>query len=186
MGKKWMILLGSFSVLTLISSVLCTSLIYFSEQARTDINSKEVVAANNMYKSISINYNQNNVLNLSNLNPGDLITKTFSITNNNSNTINYKILWSNVSSTWNTGNNYQTAHPEEFVYTLTCSNGEKIENKQMPLADDEDLTIINNLELKTNKTNDCTITFSFVSKDGDQSYNFNKSFGGTYKVVVEE
>ena len=70
--------------------------------------------------------------------------------------------------------------------TYKLNEKTKIENKQMPLADDEDLTIINNLELKTNKTNDCTITFSFVSKDGDQSYNFNKSFGGTYKVVVEE
>ena len=186
MGKKWMILLCSFSVLTLISSVLCTSLVYFSEQARTDINSKEVVAANNIYKSLSINYDENNTLTLTDLNPGEKITKTFSITNNNSNTINYSIVWNNVSSTWNTGNNYQTAHPEEFIYSLTCSNGEKIENKQMPLADDEDKTIIKNLELKTNKTNDCSITINFVSIDGDQSYNFNKSFGGTYKVIVEE
>lgn len=185
MGKKWMILLCSFSVATLILTILSSCLVFYSEQARTNINSETVIATNNIYKSTSINYNQNNNLSLSNLVPGDLITHNFSITNNNSNTIYYSIVWNNITSTWENGNNYQAAHPEEFVYNLTCSNGEKIENKQMPINND-DSTIIENLELKTNKTNDCTISFNFKNTGEDQSYNFNKSFGGTYKVIINE
>lgn len=186
MGKKWMILLSSFSVLTLISSILCSSLIYFSEQARTDINSNTVVATNNIYKSTSVNYDQNNNLNITNLNPGDQITNNFSITNNNSNTIKYNIEWNNITSTWNIGNDYQTAHPEEFTYSINCTNGEKIDNKQMPLSNDEEKIILKDLELKTNKTNNCSITINFKNTGYDQSYNYNKSFGGTYKVVVTE
>lgn len=180
MGKKWMILVCLFSILTFLSSVICTMLVFFNEEARTSLNSNTVIASNKTYKSSSIIYNEPNNLAITGLNPGDSITKSFTITNNNSNTIRYKIVWDNVTSTWN-----DSGHPEEFIYSISCSNGENIGNKQMPI-DNKNNTILENLELKTNKTNTCTITITFVNKEIDQSYNINKTFGGTYKVVVTE
>ncbi len=185
MDKRLVILICFLSVLTLISSIICSSLVFFNEKARTDVNSNKVLATNNIYKSTTIIYNNNNTLNLSGLTPGYSLEQHFSIVNNNSNTIKYNIEWSDIISTWNTTNNGEQAHPEEFIYSITCTNGEKVENKQMPYSNKENI-ILENLELKTNKSNDCTIKVTFKSTGYEQLYNLNKSFRGTYKFVIKE
>lgn len=184
MEKKVMILICFFSALTMISSVVSSSLIFYSEQARTEANSNKVLATNNIYKSTSIVYNQNNTFNLSGLSPGYTITNNFSITNNNSNTIKYRIEWNNVTSTWKDAVDGIT-HPEEFTYTLTCSNGEAVKETTMP-TEKGPIVILDNLELKTNKTNECNLKVEFKNTGLDQSYNNNKSFRGTYKIVIIE
>lgn len=185
MDKKWMIPLCIFSVLTFISSIVSTTLVFYSERAHTKINSSTVLAANNEYKSTSIIYYQSNDINLSSLNPGDVKTYSFEIVNNNSNTVKYSIKWQNVNSTWYVKSDTMETHPEEFVYSLTCSDGNKVENQTMPDSK-EDKVILTNKELKTSKTNTCQLTITFVNKNIDQSYNLNKIFGGTFKVIVEE
>jgi len=182
MDKRITILVCFFSVITLISSLVTSALIFYNEQARTEANSNKVLATNNIYKSSSIVYNQNNTLNLSELKPGHTTIHTFSITNNNSNTIKYRIEWNNVTSTWNEEIN-GIAHPEEFIYSLSCSNGESIKETQMPTGK---TTILKDLEIKTNKTNECTLKVEFISTGLDQSYNNNRSFRGTYKIIIEK
>lgn len=184
MEKKMMILLGFFSVATFISSVICSCLVFYNEKARTDINSNKVLAATDINKSTSINYYSNNNLNLSQLQPGYTLEQKFSITNNNSNQINYDIVWNNISSTWNIPENGLPAYPDEFVYSLTCTDGQKV-NASMP-TNESNMVILENQELKTNKTNECTIKITFIANGYDQSYNLNKSFGGEYKVVVKD
>ena len=144
----------------------------------------EDLADNNIYKSTSIIYEQNNTINLSSLNPGDTRSYSFDITNNNSDSIKYSIKWEDVTSTWYTSNT-NSSHPEEFVYSLVCSDGSKVENQTMPNTKEEKV-IIKNLELKTNKVNTCKLTITFLNKNIDQTYNLNKIFGGTFKVIVEE
>ncbi len=179
MDKKWTILICVFSVLTFISSVIGSSIIFMNDEIRTEANSNKVLANKNIYKSTSIVYEANNNLRLNSLNPGYNLEQKFSITNNNSNTIKYIIEWQNISSNWNSGNGM----PEEFNYSVNCSNGEKVENKQMPLNNE---VILDNLELETNKTNECTIKINFINTGQDQSYNLNKTFTGTYKVIIKE
>lgn len=183
MEKKVVILVGFFSVLTLITSVITSSLVFFNEKARTEANSNKVLVQEGIYKSTSVDYERNNTLNLSGLTPGYNLEQKFSITNNNSNTIKYNIEWSNVASSWNTASNGMEAHPEEFVYSINCTNGDRVEEQQMPTNDE---IILENLELKTNKSNDCVIKVTFKNTGLDQSYNYNKSFKGTYKVVIKE
>lgn len=184
MDKKWTILLCVFSILTFISSIISTTLIFYSERSHTKINSDSILADSNIYKSISIIYEQNNTINLSSLNPGDTRSYNFDITNNNSDSIKYSIKWEDVISTWYTSNtNY--SHQEEFVYSLVCSDGSKVENQTMPDTKEEKV-IINNLELKPNKVNSCKLTVTFLNKNIDQTYNLNKIFGGTFKVIVKE
>ena len=152
MAKKWTIVLCFFSMLTFLTSLISTITVILNENARTELNSTEVLATNNTYKSTSITYDQPNELNLVNLMPGHTITNTFSITNEHSNTIKYSIKWYSVDSNWDDVDPItNTSKPEEFKYTLVCSDGEKVENKTMP-TNEEDMTIIKNLELKTNKT----------------------------------
>ena len=50
----------------------------------------------------------------------------------------------------------------------------------------ETITILDNLEIKTNKTNECSLRVEFKNIGMDQSYNNNKEFRGTYKIVVIE
>lgn len=186
MAKKWTIVLCFFSMLTFLTSLISTITVILNENARTELNSTEVLATNNTYKSISITYDQPNELNLVNLMPGHTLTNTFSITNEHSNTIKYSIKWYSVDSNWDDVDPItNTSKPEEFKYTLVCSDGEKVENKTMP-TNEEDMTIIKNLELKTNKTNTCTLSIQFTSTGLDQTYNLNKTFKGTYKVVIDE
>ena len=179
-----MILACFFSLLTFISSVICTSLIFYNEKNRTEINSEKVIASRSIYKTSSIVYNQGNSISFSNVSPGYTLKKTFSITNNNSNTIKYKLEWENVVSNWGTEIDGE-AHPEELIYSLTCTNGEKLLNQQVP-TDNKNNLIIDNIEVKTNNTNNCTITINFKNLDTGQEYNLNRSFGGKIKVSVVE
>ena len=185
MDRKCMILTCLFSVLTLISSIICSSLVFYNEKARTEINSEEVLAANNIYKNSTITYEQNNNVKLSGLTPGFSMQQSFSVTNNNSNTIKYNVEWTNVVSTWAENTDGMQARPEEFIYSISCSNGDKVENKKMPISE-KDYMIFENVELKTNNTNTCTITITFLETGLDQTYNLGKSFGGTYKVLIKE
>ena len=93
MAKKWMVVLCVFSILTFLCSLVSAITIIVNENARTELNSTEVLSSNNTYKSTSITYDQPNELNLVNLMPGHTITNTFSITNEHSNTIKYSIKW---------------------------------------------------------------------------------------------
>jgi len=182
MGKNSMIIIISFSVLTFISSIITTLVIINNENARTELNSNKVLAANHTYISSSITYKESNSFTIENLNPGDSVTKTFTITNNNSKETKYNIYWSNIESNWGIANMYGIIHPEEFQYSLFCSNGEKTELKQVPTSGNED--IYTELTIGTNKTNTCTLTITFEKKEADQSYNLGKSFKGTYNIKL--
>lgn len=180
-----MLVISFFSVLTFIFAATSCAFVFYSEKIHTKINGDSVVATNNIYKSTSVIYNGSNNVNLSDLNPGDTRNYTFEITNNNSNTIKYEIKWENVSSNWHIlTNSAIETHPEEFVYSLTCTDGKSLVNQQMPTTDSP--FILEGAELKTNATNTCNLTITFIKKEIDQSYNLSKSFGGTYKVIVKE
>ena len=173
MDRKWMIITCFFSIITFISSVICSSLIFYNEKNRTEINSEKVLASNTIYKNSSIIYNENNMIDFSNVTPGYTITRTFSITNNNSNSIKYKIYWSDIVSTFEV---------EKLTYSLSCSNGEKVANKQVPTKESE-YSIIDEAEIKTNSTNNCSITIVYTNND-EYIQEQNRSFGGKYQIEI--
>ncbi len=175
MDRKWMIITCFFSIVTFISSVICSSLIFYNEKNRTEINSEKVLATNTVFKNSSIIYNENNMIDFSNVAPGYSTERKFSITNNNSNATKYRIYWSNIISTFET---------DKLTYSLSCSNGEKISNKQIPTTEEE-LNIIDETEIKTNSTNNCTITVTYTNND-EYIQEQNRSFGGKYQIEIIE
>ena len=175
MDRKWMIVTCFFSIVTFISSIICSSLIFYNEKNRTEINSEKVLATNTIYKNSTIIYDENNSIDFSNVSPGYTTTKKFSITNNNSNVIKYKIYWSDVVSTF---------EPDKLIYSLSCSNGEKTSGKSIP-TEEEDYIIVDNAELKTNSTNNCSITISYTNND-EYLADQNRSFGGKYQIEIIE
>ena len=155
MGRKWLILLCVFSMLTFLSSLVYNIFAFNNDKNKTELNSQTILASNNIYIKTNINYYSNNHLILHELFPSDTITKTFSITNNNSEDIIYQIEWNNVYSTWHINNADNTLiHPEEFIYSLKCTDGSLISNKEMPINNDNNI-ILDNLILKSKKTNTC-------------------------------
>ncbi len=185
MNKRLLILTCVFSVLTFISSLMCSLLVYFNERERTNINGQEVLASNNVYKSSSIIYNQNNQIKIENPTPGYSTTYSFSITNNNADLLKYNVEWDNVSSTWEVPNETLIPNPSEFTYYIECSNGTKVDKKKMPTNSDEYI-IMKDLEVKAKDTISCSMKIEFVKKDIDQTYNLNKSFVGTYKIKLSK
>ena len=174
MYKKWPILVVVFSLLTFIISSLSSVLVFYSEQERTNINGNDILASKKIYKSTTITYENNNNLTLSSINSGYELIQNFSIANNNSDSIRYDILWTDVK-------NIQSTLDNNFIYNLNCSDGTNITNQVMPI---EDTKIVSDIELATNKINNCTITIKYTSPTPEVLVN--KSFGGTYKVVVKE
>ena len=186
MGKNSMILILSFSVLTFITSLVCTLVIINNENARTEMNSNRVIAKKNTYISSYITYKESNTFTIDGLRPGDVVTKTFVITNNSSKETKYNIYWQNIYSDWGNANMYGIIHPEEFTYNINCTNGEKTESKQVPINNDGDNVILENLTLTTNKTDTCTMTLIFNKKEEeDQSYNLDKTFTGSYIIKLQ-
>ena len=178
MGKKWLILLSSFAILTFISSLISIIIVLNITNTKSEINGNTLISNGSNYQNTIITYYTDNNISLNNLNPGDKIIKKFTISNENSNDLKYKIVWQSVQSTWEDNN----GNPEEFTYTLTCSKGEKISRK-MPIKDE---IIIEDLELKTNEINNCTLTIDFINiNDNEQAYNLNKSFNGKYNIQIE-
>ena len=178
MGKKWLILICSFSILTFISSIINIFIISNIDNTKSEINSNTLISNGSNYQNTIITYYTDNNITLTDLNPGDKITKTFTISNENSNSLKYKIVWQNITSNWQEND----SKPEEFSYSLSCTKGEKV-TKQMPLTDE---LIIDNLELKTNETNNCTLIIEFLkTSDETQAYNLNKTFTGMYLVQIE-
>lgn len=183
MGKKWSILLCIFSMLTFMCSISYNIFLISNDKNRTELNSSTVLASNNIYNKVYINYESNNHLTLFNYLPSQSYSQTFTITNNNTKDITYSIIWENVTSTWGV-NQYDNSliHPEEFIYSLNCSDGNTI-TKEMPINNDNNI-ILDNISLKSNSINTCTIYIEFTQLEKDQSYNYNKNFEGTYRVVI--
>ncbi|MBQ4030212.1 MAG: hypothetical protein II625_00540 [Bacilli bacterium] len=180
MDRKWMIVACFFSILTFISSIICSSLIFYNEKNRTEINSEKVLATNNIFKTSQIIYKQDSTINFSNVSDGYSVSRTFSVVNNNSNVIKYKVVWSNIVSSYDN---------QMLTYSLSCSNGEKVADKQIP-SNDKEYTIIDNVEVKTNSTNNCTITINYSDKEELEEEQpeepTNRSFGGKYQVIIIE
>ena len=171
MGKKWMILICFFSILTFISSVITTIILFRIEHNRDEIKTTSLKATTKNYQKNSITYYGDNNISLVDLLPGAKIEKSFSIANINSDTLKYTIKWHNVVSNWNFEN-------ENFIYTLNCDDFEKI-IKKMPTNPEE---IITEQEIKSNSQNNCVLTIEVL----DSEYIPGNEFSASYIISIED
>lgn len=172
MDKRLAILISSFSILTFTISLISSILIVNSENARTEKNGSEILSKEQSNRLL-INFETNNELELINLTPGYNLSTNFTIINNSREKIRYNIKWIKVNSSFKNIDN-----PESFIYSLNCSNGEKIEEKQMPLSIDEQ-SIYDNLEINPNEENKCSLFINFKNNEAVINPQY---FKGTIKV----
>ena len=181
MSKKLVIFISVFSILTFISSIICTSLVYLNESARTSINSKEVLANSNNFKSISITYDTKNEIDINDLNQNKTIRKNFKITNHNSDDLTLSLKWMNVDTDWYQIDETRGERKNVFNYSISCNGTNIIENKEMPKNNEENTSQI---KLKSNKENECYIDINFQTEN--DIYMTPKRFKGTFKIILDK
>ena len=89
MGKKWLILICCFSILTLICSSISIILLSNIEKTHGEMNTNNILGNKNNVKKTTITYYENNNIDL------EIKEKRFAIANTNSDTIKYRIEWEN-------------------------------------------------------------------------------------------
>ena len=77
MGKKWLILLSSFAILTFISSLISIIIVLNITNTKSEINGNTLISNGSNYQNTIITYYTDNNISLNNLNPGDKIIKKF-------------------------------------------------------------------------------------------------------------
>ena len=126
--------------------------------------------------SMAISYTDGSEVLLSNMIPGDSLTKTFSIKNTGNVTTSYNIYFLDVLNTF--------VNQQDLAYTLTSDNGYNASSDtQIP---DDDAMIANKQSIAPNTTSNYTLTIKFLNKDVSQDNNQGKTLNLKINVSDSE
>ncbi len=113
-------------------------------------------------------------INLTNAKPGDVITKTFTVTNKSNLDLKYNISWEEIVNEYNTKN--------EIVYKIESNDGgANIEEKTSPTTNS---LITNNIPITAGATHTYTLTFEYQNIENNDIENMGKYFSG--KIIINE
>ena len=171
MKDKKIIILSIVGVLLLVSIVVVTSYAYFTANVSGNKDTNNVVITNGV---MSLEYKDDDEINLANAVPGNYVTKTFTVKNTGNVATNYTIYFSELSNKF--------VDKTDLVYTLTSSDGGKnVAQTQVPSTND---AMVSNYAIDAGKTHTYTLTITFLDKDENQNDNMNVSF--TTKIGINE
>ena len=145
--------------------------------SKKDISLGDVSKLYNFYKgktsikvidnNLKLNIDNSNI-ELINSNPGDSITKTFSVKNNGSNTTNYDIYLSDIVNTFN--------DKSDLVYKLESAKGCPADKRVVPSISGEESKIVNECSINSGETHEYTLKILFEQDTLPQDDNSNVSF----------
>ena len=171
MKDKKIIILSIVGVLLLVSIVVATSYAYFTANVTGNKDTNNVVITNGV---MSLEYKDDDEINLANAVPGNYVTKTFTVKNTGNVATNYTIYFSELSNKF--------VDKTDLVYTLTSSDGGKnVAQTQVPSKND---AMVSNYAIDAGKTHTYTLTITFLDKDENQDDNQNVSF--STKIGINE
>ena len=171
MKDKKIIILSIVGVLLLVSIVVATSYAYFTANVTGNKDTNNVVITNGV---MSLEYKDDDEINLANAVPGNYVTKTFTVKNTGNVATNYTIYFSELSNKF--------VDKTDLVYTLTSSDGGKnVAQTQVPSTNE---AMVSNYAIEAGKTHTYTLTITFLNKDENQNDNMNVSF--TTKIGINE
>ena len=105
--------------------------------------------------------------------PGESLTKTFSVTNTGSIDAYYTIYFSKLTNTFVT--------KSDLVYTITSSDGGYNTSSEVVVPSTES-AIINNYKIEAGKTHNYTLTITFKETGINQNDNQGKEFNATLTI----
>lgn len=164
MERKLLWVLCALSIFTFTTSLFSSLLIFFNDNNHTKVNANSVVNKKTRYKRSMIVFENGNRVDLRNIGSGFEKNYQFSVTNDNSDIIDYRIQWSGTYTDWNTSD-YQF-----LLYALSCDNGVVLDNQNMPLTN-EKKDVISSLKVNSNKTVVCDIKIKYKASYIEQTNN---------------
>ena len=116
----------------------------------------------------------------SNIIPGESVTSTFTVTNENDIEVCFGLVWTNVTNTF--------TNTSDLIVTLQKSDGTVLisdtANQIFPTANDEEL--ISGLKISGETTDTYTITITYKNTDQNQIADMNATFSGTITGTMTE
>ena len=129
-------------------------------------------------KNFSLDYSEGTpTIDATDILPGWSAKKTVTITNSNSSSATYSLVFKKLSNEFTNG---------DLVYSGTCKAGDTnvqtISETAVP-ASDTDLKIAEGIAIDGSATHTCDITFKFKETNNDQSTNKGKTFTATLGIA---
>ena len=154
---------------TLIAVIISIIFAYKAYQSSNEIKGKEK-NSNTYYETLSVIYNGDNTLNLSNIGNGyNLVNpRTITITNEGEDDIIFNINLNSIKTSLLSTNN--------LIYTINSSNNEST-NKELPLTDK---TIINKQKISPGETITYTIMVKF-----NESNNYSNYYNAKINIDIQ-
>ena len=157
---------------TLIAVIISIIFAYKAYQSSNEIKGKEK-NSNTYYETLSVIYNGDNTLNLSNIGNGyNLVNpRTITITNEGEDDIIFNINLNSIKTSLLSTNN--------LIYTINSSNNEST-NKELPLTDN---TIINKQKISPGETITYTIMVKFNGTM--ESNNYSNYYNAKINIDIQ-
>ncbi len=157
---------------TLIAVIISIIFAYKAYQSSNEIKGKEK-NSNTYYETLSVTYNGDNTLNLSNIGNGyNLVNpRTITITNEGEDDIIFNINLNSIKTSLLSTNN--------LIYTINSSNNEST-NKELPLTDK---TIINKQKISPGETITYTIMVKFNGTM--ESNNYSNYYNAKINIDIQ-
>ncbi len=166
--------------IVVLSGIIAFSYAYFSTFITGNGNNILVVS-----KEAILTFVDNNDVSLTDIFPGDYIEKTFSVTSNSSDSIQYSIVWEELTNTFT--NNDMEISLSCTQYVNYGTGTEAVSGTCNGLESTPILTINDKIKqgilIEPGKTQEYLVRVTFTNKSSSQNYNKGKNFYG--KITIE-
>ena len=170
MSKRNKILLSITGIILTLILVLGVAYAYYRTRVIGNENETSISVTS---KNMILKYGDGNgVITFSNLNPGDKIEKTFTVTNEGNVKAEYVIYLENIV------NNLE--YTEDLVYTITCVSGD-CSNVSETEFQTKNTSIVTEV-IEANKTNEYKLTITYLAQPKDQSIDMNKKISAKINI----
>ncbi len=169
--NKKTIVVSIVAVVLFIAMITAVSYAFYTSQTKTK---SEDVGISNITATVETTLNEDNVINIENMIPGDSFTKTFSITNNKGPDLYYYI------SVLDLENNF--INKDDITYVLT-ENDKEIGKGTFPKTQDNANLSTNKITLPSGQTSTYKVTITYQNTDKDQKDDMNKTISG--KIFIK-
>ena len=176
MQKKFKVILSIITISLILSLVIGFSYAYYVAFVNNDGNNKSNITSENL---IDIELAGDKNITSSNLIPGENVSTTFTIDNQNNIRVCLSLLWSDVTNTF--------VNKDDLVISLKDSTGTELislEDKQIFPSGNE--TLLATLSLRPVHKETYTLMVTYQETDKDQSSDMGKLFKGTIIGELKE
>jgi hypothetical protein len=181
MDKKTTILLTILGIATFLMAMVGTTFAYFTATVKgNDTATVTTISA----ATIGATFSDSADISISNIVPGWNASKTITIENTSTTTLQYNIKWTSVNNTFVKGVN--NGNSDDFVYTLTKTSTNGAANIAETAVPSADGNLITKQSIAAGETQTYTLTILFKSTGVVQDENQGASFSAKLQATIED